>query len=90
MAWKAKGMPVTSLQLVPPLIVPADPDFGAIAEHVDDAVAVSRSAGTEPDAVPEEPTAGTAEPSEQPRDDKSAADGEPAPTSDLASVCSYE
>lgn len=33
-AGKAKDLPVTSLQLVPPLIVPADPDFGAIAGEV--------------------------------------------------------
>ncbi|HMG32158.1 MAG TPA: LCP family protein [Jiangellaceae bacterium] len=88
MAWTAKGLPVASLQLVPPLVDPADPDFAAIAQHVDDAVETSQTASTEPDPIPEA-TAGATEPSEQPSADEAAADGEPTPTSDLASACSY-
>ena len=43
-AWKAKRVPITSLQLVPPLIVPADPDFGVIADEVDAALEEARDA----------------------------------------------
>jgi len=94
MAWKAKDLPATSLQLVPPLIVPADPDFGAIADHVDEAIEASRSAGSEngdatageavPGAAPvaTESATGDATPPAATEDDQ-------APTSvDLSSVCS--
>ncbi|HEX6328417.1 MAG TPA: LCP family protein, partial [Jiangellaceae bacterium] len=43
-AWKAKDLPITSLQLVPPLIVPADPDFGVISDEVDAALDSARDA----------------------------------------------
>jgi len=76
MGWKAKDVPVASLQLVPPLVDPADPDFAAIAQHVDDAVETSQTASAEPDAIPEA-TAGATEPSEQPSADEAAADGHP-------------
>ena len=90
LAWKAKDLPIRTLQLVPPLVTPADPDFAAIAEHVEDAVSGSGSAGPTPDATPGEAAAATAEPSVQPAADQAATDEESQPTGDLASVCSYE
>jgi LCP family protein required for cell wall assembly len=98
-AWKAKGMPVTSLQLVPPLIVPADPDLDAIAEQLDAAIEASQDGAEEVDSAPEPvaetETEATAEraadtPSEQAADGTAEAAGEPATTVDLSSVCSYE
>lgn len=43
-AWKSKSLPITSVQLVPPLIVPADPDFGVISDEVDAALENARVA----------------------------------------------
>jgi LCP family protein required for cell wall assembly len=40
-AWQAKDVPMTSLQLVPPLIIPADPDVNVIADEVQAAFASS-------------------------------------------------
>lgn len=99
MAWKAKGMAVTSLQLVPPLIVPADPDLNAIAEQLDAAIDASQDGGEEVDAAPEpvaeteigsraEPVADT--PAERAADGTAETAGEPTTTIDLSSVCSYE
>jgi hypothetical protein len=101
LAWKAKDLPITTLQLVPPLITPAEPDFADIAEHVDDALSASQTAGAAPDASPEEapaataeasdqPAAPTAEPSEQPAADQAGPDEESQPTGELGSVCAYE
>jgi hypothetical protein len=99
MAWKAKDLPVVSLQLVPPLIVPAEPDFDAIAEHLDRAIEASRIASdgqdaaaepvdqTEPDATAEPAADSTGDPA---ADGISESAGEPATTVDLSSVCSYE
>ncbi|MGH8824580.1 MAG: LCP family protein [Jiangellaceae bacterium] len=93
MAWKARDLPVTTLQLVPPLVDPAEPDVDAIVQLVDDAVA-SQTAGAEPAGHSEMATAAAAEPSPSrspsPLADEAAADGEAPPTTDLASVCSYE
>ena len=98
LALQAKDRPVASLQLVPPLIVPADPDFAAIRENVDRAVAASADggkqqneatpAGTVPSATTEVgddggPTA-TAD-SEQGVEESAG-----QPTVDLSSVCAYE
>jgi LCP family protein required for cell wall assembly len=57
-AWKAKGLPITSLQLTPPLIVPADPDFGVINDEVDAALADARKAAqrTENEATTDDDT----------------------------------
>jgi hypothetical protein len=95
MAWRAKDLPVTSLQLVPPLIEPADPDLGVIAEQLDVAMEVSLDAGSDDVTV----TTATADPhgapaAEEPADaepsvDATAADPRP-PAVDLSSVCSYE
>jgi polyisoprenyl-teichoic acid--peptidoglycan teichoic acid transferase len=101
LAWKAKNLPITTLQLVPPLVTPADPDFADIAEHVDDALSASQTAGAAPVASREEasaatadpsdqPAAPTAEPSEQPATDQAASDQGSQPTGDLESVCAYE
>jgi LCP family protein required for cell wall assembly len=101
LAWKAKDLPITTLQLVPPLISPADPDFAAIAEHVDDAVSASRTDDAAPVAsaedtadatteASEQPAAPTAEPSEQAAADQAGSDEATQPTGDLGSVCAYE
>ena len=101
LAWKAKDLPITTLQLVPPLISPADPDFAAIAEHVDDAVSASRTGDAAPVASAEEtpaatteaseqPAASTAEPSEQVAVDQTGSEDVALPTGDLGSVCAYE
>jgi LCP family protein required for cell wall assembly len=90
LAWKAKDLPIGTLQLVPPLVTPADPDFAAIAEHVDDAVSGSRTAGPSPDPTPGQRAVATAEPSVEPAADQTPADEEGQPTGDLASVCSYD
>jgi polyisoprenyl-teichoic acid--peptidoglycan teichoic acid transferase len=45
MAWKARDVPITSLQLVPPLIVPADPDLDVIADELAEALDKARKAG---------------------------------------------
>jgi LCP family protein required for cell wall assembly len=99
MAWRAKDLTVTSLQLVPPLIAPADPDFDAIAEQLDSAIEASRTASDEQDAAAEpvdqrqadataDPAADT--PREQAAGGTAEEAGEPATTVDLSSVCSYE
>jgi LCP family protein required for cell wall assembly len=99
MAWKAKDLPVTSLQLVPPLIAPADPDFDAIGEQLDSAIEASRTTSDEQDAaaepVDQRQADATADPAVDTPGDP-AVDGsaesaaEPATTVDLSSVCSYE
>jgi LCP family protein required for cell wall assembly len=97
LAWMAKDLPIGTLQLVPPLVTPADPDFDAIAEHVDDAVSGSSTAGPTPDVTPGEAAVVTAEPADQPAADQAPVDADRAPPDeeaqprgDLASVCSYE
>lgn len=47
LAWKAKELPVTSVQLTPPLIVPGDPDFEVISEEVGEAFATAEEAAEE-------------------------------------------
>jgi polyisoprenyl-teichoic acid--peptidoglycan teichoic acid transferase len=95
LAWKAKSLPVTSLQLVPPIIKPADPDFDIISEHLDAAIETSRNAGAEADsAVGVEARLESDESSDPPAEtvtDGDAASDEPTSASiDLSSVCSYE
>jgi LCP family protein required for cell wall assembly len=100
MAWRAKDIPITSLQLVPPLIEPADPDLGVIAEQLDLAMEVSVGAGSD-DADTEVTAAPTAMAGPQlaasPADERSDADpatedeaADAPPVVDLSSVCSYE
>ncbi|WP_162605270.1 LCP family protein [Jiangella ureilytica] len=70
LAMKAKDQDITSLQFVPPLIVPADPDIGLIHDEVDALLdgdakpAPSESAPSESSAESEEQPAD--EPAEQP------------------------
>ncbi|MGH9193060.1 MAG: LCP family protein, partial [Acidimicrobiales bacterium] len=99
MAWRAKDLPVTSLQLVPPMIVPADPDFGVISEQLDLAIEASLGAGSEtvgtgataaPTATADLQAAAAAE---EPSDVDSVGEGtavDAPPVVDLSSVCSYE
>jgi polyisoprenyl-teichoic acid--peptidoglycan teichoic acid transferase len=81
LAWRAKELPVTSLQLVPPLIIPAEPDFGVIADEVNAALKTARQAaleaGTEPaaGAGPDEISAAPVDEAAPPAG--GAAEGEP-------------
>jgi anionic cell wall polymer biosynthesis LytR-Cps2A-Psr (LCP) family protein len=101
-AWKVKNLPITSLQLVPPLIVPADPDFGVISDEVDAALDSARAAAR--DAESNEAGSGEtatsassdgAEPEESsgpPSGASEASDDETAavPIAEIGDVCSYE
>jgi LCP family protein required for cell wall assembly len=101
-AWKVKNLPITSLQLVPPLIVPADPDFGVISDEVDAALDSARAAAR--DAESNEAGSGetatsassdSAEPEESsgpPSGASEASDDETAavPIAEIGDVCSYE
>jgi polyisoprenyl-teichoic acid--peptidoglycan teichoic acid transferase len=91
LAWRAKDRPVTSLQLVPPLITPADPDLEVISDELERAMeaSVDAAAGrTGPNTAtaggisPEQPAA---EPAAEPHGDETA-----QPAVDLSSVCAYE
>jgi LCP family protein required for cell wall assembly len=91
MAWRAKDMPITSLQLVPPLIAPADPDFAVISEQLDIAMEASLDAGTEvgrTEAGSTEAGGNGAAGAPTATADVEAADA--PPVVDLSSVCSYE
>lgn len=82
MAWKAMETPITSLQLVPPLIVPAEPDMGVIANEVQAALEsarqsalaaqAEREAGAETEQT-EGAAEGAGEDAAEPSDDGSAA-----------------
>jgi hypothetical protein len=105
-AWKVKNLPITSLQLVPPLIVPADPDFGVISEEVD--VALDSARGAARDADSDEAGTGetatsassdgadSAEAEEssgsESTGDSEASDDEAAavPVAEIGDVCSYK
>ncbi len=91
LAWRAKDRPVTSLQLVPPLITPADPDLEVISDELERAMeaSVDAAAGrtgaktaTAGGVSPEQPAA---EPAAEPHGDETA-----QPAVDLSSVCAYE
>jgi hypothetical protein len=105
-AWKVKNLPITSVQLVPPLIVPADPDFGVISDEVDAALdgaraaardAESNAAGSgEPATSASSDGADSAEPEEssgsESTGDSEASDDEAGvvPIAEIGDVCSYE
>jgi hypothetical protein len=102
-AWKVKNLPITSVQLVPPLIVPADPDFGLISDEVDAALDSARAAArdAESDATGSGETAtsasgdsDSAEPDEssgsEPTGEPEASDDEAVPIAEIGDVCSYE
>jgi len=96
MALTAKDLPLTTLQLVPPLITPSDPDLETIEEQIDLAIEASlgEPAATSPasaaagsdsgqgvEDVP--PTVRTGEPA-------GAAQSGAEAAVDLSSVCAYE
>jgi LCP family protein required for cell wall assembly len=100
MALQAKELTVTSLQLVPPLIEPANPDFDVIAEQLDIAIEASvdnesEDAGTTATLAPSAHAAGPRggggadanRPVAEGTDQVEAAD---PPAVGLSSVCSYE
>jgi polyisoprenyl-teichoic acid--peptidoglycan teichoic acid transferase len=74
LAWRAKELPVTSLQLVPPLIIPAEPDFGVISDEVNAALKSARQAALDAGTVPDEVSAAPADEPTPPAD--GAAEGE--------------
>ncbi|MBB5788395.1 LCP family protein [Jiangella mangrovi] len=105
LAMKAKDQDITSLQFVPPLIVPADPDIGLIHDEVDALLdgdaepAPSESASEEPTEQPseergEEPREEADEPSEPPAseeaDDPDDEETDETEPVEMSSVCSYE
>lgn len=70
LAMKAKDQDITSLQFVPPLIVPADPDIALIHDEVDallDGDAKPADTASEPPAADDEPEQ---LPSDQPSEDR--------------------
>ena len=95
LAWRAKDRSVTSLQFVPPLITPADPNFEVIADELDRAMTASVDAangrtGTSPAAAGDvKPPRGAKPTATQPAAENPAAAAAP-PTVDLSSVCAYE
>lgn len=99
LAWKAKELPVTSVQLIPPVIVPGDPDFEIISEEVDEAFAAAEKAAKEAEAeaaeeAPDDGRSGRAKASGPVDDSAEDTDdtgdaGEPSVVA-LDEVCSYE
>ena len=73
LAVKAKDQDITSLQFVPPLIVPADPDIGLIHDEVDALLDGDATPSDQPTEEPaEESTEESAdEPAEPPADENS-------------------
>ncbi len=95
LAWRAKDRSVTSLQFVPPLITPADPNFEVIADELDRAMTASVDAangrtGTSTAAAGDvKPPRGAKPTPTKPAAENPAAAATP-PTVDLSSVCAYE
>ena len=95
MAWQAKDQPVGSLQLVPPLVAPADPDIAVIVELIDEAIESARGdrSASAASPAPSEPSSigpSATEPTPDPGHGGGAfrsTDGQSAV--DLSSVCSY-
>ena len=92
LAWRAKDRPVTSLQLVPPLISPADPDFDVIADELETAMDASANAAANRNGAKTATAASSgASPAAKPTSAPVAADKKKQPVvEDLSSVCSYE
>lgn len=88
LAWKAKELPVNSVQLIPPLIVPGAPDFEIISEEIDEAFEAAEQAAEE---AREDGSAGPAK-AFGPQDDDADDADEDATESVVAldEVCSYE
>ena len=94
LAWRAKDQPVTSLQLVPPLIRPEEPDFEVIADELDEAMGASVDAAgrASPDlaaANGASPTNGAASTAAEPAAE-APTDHTERPAVNLSSVCAYE
>ena len=97
LAVQAKDLPIASLQLVPPLVTPADPDFEVIRDNVERALEATTSgaqpsaAGTEAAAPTAAPASGEdAEQTDSAESEQSAAATTDQPTVDLSAVCAYE
>jgi anionic cell wall polymer biosynthesis LytR-Cps2A-Psr (LCP) family protein len=100
-AWKVKDLPITSLQLVPPLIVPAEPDFGVISDEVDAALDSARAAARDAESngagTGEAATSASSDGAEQEETsgsestgDSEASEDEAVPIAEIGDVCSYE
>ncbi|PZF80738.1 LCP family protein [Jiangella anatolica] len=99
LALKAKDQEITSLQFVPPLIAPADPDIGLIHDEVDALLSsgsVTESASEPPSEAPSEASSEQAEdetseePGEQASEDDEPEETEEQAPVEMSSVCSYE
>ncbi len=105
LALKAKDEEITSLQFVPPLIVPADPDIGLIHDEVDALLsgdakpAPSETAAEEPSDPPseepseesrDEPADEPSEESDQPSDAPDEEQADETEPVEMSSACSYE
>jgi polyisoprenyl-teichoic acid--peptidoglycan teichoic acid transferase len=89
LAWRAKDRPITSLQLTPPLITPADPDLDVITDELERAMDASVNAAAERNAA----SAATAADSNAPppvEPTAAGAEDNAEPAVDLSSVCAYE
>ena len=98
LALKAKGQKMSSLQFVPPLIAPADPDFSLIADKTQDLLD-SDAASTDPAPSATGNGADSPKADEPDAQDQHAEPGgdvtagatpDPAEPVDVSSVCSYE
>ncbi|WP_169738870.1 LCP family protein [Jiangella gansuensis] len=84
LALKAKDQEMTSLQFVPPLIAPADPDIGLIQEQTDAILSGDvATASSEPTGSPEtSESSEPSEPTEAPSDDEEASSDEETSSDD--------
>lgn len=85
LALEAKTHEVRSLQFVPPLITPGDPDFGLIAERTDEllsGVPVDEETAEPTEAADDEPAEEPADEGTPKADDDSADDSADEPTDD--------
>jgi polyisoprenyl-teichoic acid--peptidoglycan teichoic acid transferase len=92
LAWRAKDHSITSLQLVPPLIRPADPDFEVIADELDRALetSVDGASGSAEHTTNKASELGAAAAPDDTTAAAPAADEKAQPAVDLSSVCAYE
>jgi LCP family protein required for cell wall assembly len=93
LAWRAKEQPITSLQLVPPLIAPADPDFNLIADELDQAMDASVDAAADrTEATTTAADSATGRKTNEPvaPDAEGGSDESAQRAVDLSSVCAYE
>lgn len=91
LARRVKSEPVASLQLVPPLITPADPDFGVIRDEVD-AVLDGEHRNSSPDggaSASQQASSSAGSGSSNPPTASSSSTTSADPT-DVSAACSYE